>query len=139
MFYTFFTKALASFEYKPTSPNILRRSPNGDAPIVALMIVAIVRGLDAVSAYRQIDIFLFPLLALWLESKLYGIRPPDSPGWLRRLFGKGGHVDEDVPEGVAVKISNLRKEYSTKFLGFLGKKKPVIAIEDLSFSVPKVI
>lgn len=42
MFYTFFTKALASYENIPLTPNILRRSPDGDAPVLALLIVAIV-------------------------------------------------------------------------------------------------
>jgi hypothetical protein len=42
MFYTFFTKALASFEQQPSTPNILRRSPDGDAPVLALLIVAVV-------------------------------------------------------------------------------------------------
>lgn len=42
MFYTFFTKALASYENIPLTPNFVRRSPNGDAPVVALLIVAIV-------------------------------------------------------------------------------------------------
>lgn len=42
MFYTFFTKALASYENIPLTLDILRRSPNGDAPVLALLIVAIV-------------------------------------------------------------------------------------------------
>jgi len=43
MFYTFFTKGLSAWENVPTSPNILRRSPRGDAPILGLLIIAIVR------------------------------------------------------------------------------------------------
>lgn len=85
-----------------------------------------------------IDIFLFPLLATWLETKVYGIRPPDQPGWLKRMFGKAGNLDQDVPAGAAVRVTNLRKLYSTKTLGFIGKSQPVTAIEDLSFDVPKV-
>lgn len=42
MFYTFFTKALASYENIPLRPDILRRSPNGDAPVLALLVIAIV-------------------------------------------------------------------------------------------------
>lgn len=140
MFYTFFTKALASYENIPLTPNILRRSPNGDAPVLALLVVAIVRTRPdtMMEANYQIDIFLFPLLATWLETKIYGVRPPDQPGWLRRLFGKGGDLGNDVPEGAAVRVTNLRKLYSTKALGFIGRNKPVTAIEDLSFDVPKV-
>jgi hypothetical protein len=37
-----------------------------------------------------------------------------------------------------VRVTNLRKLYSTKALGFIGRNKPVTAIDDLSFDVPKV-
>jgi ATP-binding cassette subfamily A (ABC1) protein 3 len=43
MFYTFFTKALASYENIPLTPDYIRTSPNGDAPVIALLVVAIVR------------------------------------------------------------------------------------------------
>ena len=69
---------------------------------------------------------------------MYGIRPPDQPGWLKRVFGKSGDLGVDVPEGAAVRVTNLRKLYSTKTLGFIGRSQPVTAIEDLSFDVPKV-
>jgi ATP-binding cassette subfamily A (ABC1) protein 3 len=36
-----------------------------------------------------------------------------------------------------VEIEHIRKEYSTKVLGIFGRNKPVVAIEDLSFSIPK--
>jgi len=43
-----------------------------------------------------------------------------------------------LPTGVAVQMDNLRKIYSTKRFGVFGRGKPVVAIEDLTFSVPKV-
>lgn len=69
---------------------------------------------------------------------MYGVRPPDQPGWLKRLFGKSGVIGHGVPEGAAVRVSNLRKLYSTKTMGFIGRSPPVTAIEDLSFDVPRV-
>lgn len=69
---------------------------------------------------------------------MYGVRPPDQPSWLRRLFGKSGNLGQEVPEGVAVQVTSLRKLYSTKTMGFIGRSAPVTAIEDLSFDVPKV-
>jgi ABC-type glutathione transport system ATPase component len=57
---------------------------------------------------------------------------------MRRLFGKGGDIGSDVPEGAAVRVTNLKKLYNTKTLGFIGRNKDVTAIEDLSFDVPKV-
>jgi len=43
MFYTFFTKALAAYENIPLTPDYIRTSPQGDAPVIALLVVAIVR------------------------------------------------------------------------------------------------
>lgn len=43
-----------------------------------------------------------------------------------------------MPEGAAVRVTNLKKLYNTKTLGFIGRNKDVTAIEDLSFDVPKV-
>jgi hypothetical protein len=37
-----------------------------------------------------------------------------------------------------VRVTNLKKLYNTKTLGFIGRNKDVTAIEDLSFDVPKV-
>ena len=43
MFYTFFTKNLASYESLSMVPDILHSSPKGDAPVLGLLIIAIVR------------------------------------------------------------------------------------------------
>jgi ABC-type glutathione transport system ATPase component len=97
------------------------------------------RGLGLTTGVNgQIDIFLFPLLATWLESKVYGVHPPDYISFFRRkILRKGYPEDPALSESTAVKIDHIRKEYSTKFLGVFGRKKPVVAIEDLSFSIPK--
>ena len=69
---------------------------------------------------------------------MYGVRPPDYISFFRRkVLRKGYPEDQKLPDGTAVQIDHVRKEYSTKFLGVFGWKKPVIAIEDLSFSIPK--
>ena len=140
MFYTFFTKGLAAWENVPASPNILHRSPRGDAPILGLLVIAIVSSTSCVRSQTQsqIDIFVFPLLATWLESRVYGVRPPDYISFFRRkVLRKTYPDDRAVPEGSAVEIEHIRKEYPTKLLGIFGRKKPVVAIEDLSFSIPK--
>lgn len=160
MFYIYYTRALTSWErfgYNPgfNGLNLRRRSPEGDTPIAWLMIVAIVSsrhsgnqsrrsGLARCVRYRsvlmmQIDIFLFPLISAYLEHKLYGVRSPDYIGHVRRFLRRGTAHEEDsaLPEGVAVQVENLRKVYtSRKFV--IGKKVEVVAIDDLSFSVPKV-
>lgn len=70
---------------------------------------------------------------------MYGVRPPDFVGFWARLLGKKRPYHEDVMgERTAVKLEHVRKTYSGKFLGLFGRSKNVVAIEDLSFSVPKV-
>ncbi|ORX35007.1 hypothetical protein BD324DRAFT_633591 [Kockovaella imperatae] len=125
MFYTFFTKNLASFESHSIVPNILRRSPQGDAPVLGLLIIAI------------IDIVLYPLLATWLETKVYGVPAPDYVSWWRRRRSDHQTDSTALPEDVAIAVVNLRKAYSTKRFGVFGRGKPFVAIEDLSFNVPK--
>jgi hypothetical protein len=86
-----------------------------------------------------VDIILFPLLATWLESKVYGVRPPDFVHLWAKIFGrKRPKCAEEMAPDAAVQLEDVRKTYSTKFLGFVGRGKDVVAIEDLSFSVPKV-
>ena len=78
-------------------------------------------------------------MATWLETKLYGVRDPAYVSPLRRLFrGKRDAMLAALPEGVAVQLANMSKSYSTKRFNVFGRGKPVVAIEDLSFSVPKV-
>lgn len=90
----------------------------------------------------QIDIFLFPLVATWLESRIYGVRPPEFVGFWSRLFRRRGRSeipggpDDVLSADTAVKLDHLSKTYNTKTLGLFGGKS-VTAIEDLSFQVPK--
>lgn len=92
MFYTFFTKALASFENIPLTPDILRRSPDGDAPVLALLIVAIVShpfrflgsNVSLIHVIRSIS-FCIPCLQLGSKLRSTGsvplINPAGSDGY----------------------------------------------------------
>ena len=51
MFYTFFTKAVCAWERDLMAPDILRQSPRQDAPILGLLIIAIVSCLALRSGY----------------------------------------------------------------------------------------
>lgn len=74
-----------------------------------------------------------------MEQKLYGVRPPGTVGWFRRsILRKGTADNKQMPDHVAVQLEHCRKEYSTKRFGVFGRGKPVIAIEELSFDIPKV-
>lgn len=142
MYYIFFTKAQCAFEYQPRRVNILQRSPDRDAPILGLLIIAIVRGPSSSGTrltQSKIDIFLFPLLATWLESRIYGVRPPDFVNLWSRMFRRSRRQADSVTEldpNTAIKLEHLSKTYRTKTLGLFGGKT-VTAIEDLSFDVPK--
>lgn len=145
MFFTFFTKALVAWERSNPRESIrlTRVSPEGDAPVAWLLVIAIVSSTVVIflrsQLTRQVDIFLFPLIAAYFESRIYGVRPPDYVSFWRRLFGrKSAVVGDELPAGTAVQLEHIRKVYKGGFMGLIGRKKDVVAIEDLSFSVPKV-
>ncbi|KAL7420361.1 hypothetical protein Q5752_005331 [Cryptotrichosporon argae] len=124
MFFIFMTKAIVSFELDDVGANILYERLDGGAPILALLLIAL------------LDIVLFPLLAVWLESRLYGVPPPD--GTCRGLLGpKHGGDQPPLPADVAVQITHLRKTYATRRFNPFSRTPPVVAIDDLSFAVPR--
>lgn len=87
----------------------------------------------------KVDIFLFPLIAAYVEAKIYGVRPPDYVSFWKRIFRrKSTDIDEPLAPGTAVSLEHIRKVYKGGFMGLIKRKKDVVAIEDLSFSVPKV-
>lgn len=85
-----------------------------------------------------ISILLYPCLALWLDHLLYDPKPAPSlnrkPGFFARLFGRGGgNGSTQATDGsqYAIRIQNLSKIWNQ------GKKKEVVAIRDLSLSIPR--
>ncbi|KAL1409650.1 hypothetical protein Q8F55_003646 [Vanrija albida] len=122
-FFVFTLKGMASFELAKRALSITRRSPSRDAPILALLIIAIV------------DIFLFPLIAVWLERRIYDSHSTRKSRW--GIFGRKKTAEaEPLPSDVAVRLSHISKTYDTRWYN-IGRKKGVVAIEDLSFDVPR--
>jgi len=80
----------------------------------------------------QIDIFLWPYLAIVLERYYYDARIPNqSRFWMfgiRKSFNGSPH-----PENKAISIRNLKKIYKSSWF---SRKKDVTAIEDLSLDIP---
>lgn len=83
-----------------------------------------------------------------LEREIYGLPSTHSdgttPSVLGRLFsrftlrGGGAHLTSALPPSTAIHVSHLRKTYNSKrFFSFVGRPKSVLAIEDLSFEVPR--
>jgi ABC-type glutathione transport system ATPase component len=80
----------------------------------------------------QIDIFLWPYLAVLLERKLYDASNPSARSW---MFWKRQKVDNlSMPADVAISVRNLKKEFKTSFF---RSKSIVTAISDLTFDIPK--
>lgn len=106
----------ASYEIVRQPLSWTKKSPNGDAPVVALVALGIV------------NIFLWPIVAVVLEKALYS---------LPSTHGPRKNTDFNMPPDVAVRVDHLHKEFISKRFFFFGRTKAVTAIEDLSFSIPR--
>lgn len=86
----------------------------------------------------QIDIFLWPYLAVLLERRLYDARNPTRSSW---KFWRRGNPNSNEDSAVsmspdtAISIRNLGKDFDTSI--FSRGKGPVTAISDLSLEIPK--
>lgn len=114
-FFVFVVLALCGYERNDIPPILNQGDPDNGTRITSLFIVAV------------IDIFLYPVLAYWVENIRYNAKQPNTG-----LF-KRAAIDSSHPEGAAISVRNLRKTFS----GGLFRGKRVIAIEDLSFTIPK--
>lgn len=81
----------------------------------------------------QIDIFLWPYLAVLWERRLYDAKYPNSRPWYA-FWKKATEVQETVPDDVAISVRNLKKVFKTSRW---SSKGDVTAVNDLSFDVPK--
>ncbi|KAF8640810.1 hypothetical protein AX17_000459 [Amanita inopinata Kibby_2008] len=118
-FYIFATRAISGWENHLMPTNVIGADPDTHLRLLPQLIAAIV------------GIFLWPYVAVLLERYLYDARGP-SQSW---LFRKSiNHIDNIMPENVAISVRNLRKTFKTwRFMS----GNSVTAIADLSFDVPK--
>jgi ATP-binding cassette, subfamily A (ABC1), member 3 len=125
-FYIFAIKAICGWENEQIATNALKRDPDDGLTLLPLMIAAL------------IDIFLWPWLAVILERRLYDPKPPSTRRmWIRRLFAKDQddtRVATNMSPDLAISVRNLEKTYTP---GWFGRKRPVTAVENLSFDVLK--
>lgn len=85
----------------------------------------------SIESVSQVDIFLWPCLAVLLERYLYEVGSSRSP-W--KFWGARRQDDiQMVTPGVAISIRNLGKDFKTSFFG----SKFVTAIQDLTLDIPK--
>ncbi|TDL26396.1 P-loop containing nucleoside triphosphate hydrolase protein [Rickenella mellea] len=128
-FYVFAVKAMAGYEVHLIPTNAIKGDPDHHLTLLPLFIAAI------------INIFLWPYLAVVLERSLYDAREPSLPWfsglkfWQKRQPRSGDDVQPSVPLDIAISIRNLNKTFPVPW--WKRKKSDVVAIEDLTFDVPK--
>ncbi|KLT40780.1 P-loop containing nucleoside triphosphate hydrolase protein [Cutaneotrichosporon oleaginosum] len=122
----------ASWEVAKLPFSWVKQSPDGDASAVLLILLGI------------INIFLWPFIAIIAERAIFGLPSTHSdkaPGFFGRLSARfkiagATHAGRMAP-GTAIHVSHLRKSYDSRRFFFFGRRKSVLAIDDLSFDVPR--
>jgi ABC-type multidrug transport system ATPase subunit len=130
----FVHRNIASWEVQHLSASFswTKQSPAGDAPALLLIVFGLV------------NIVLWPFLAIVLDRAIFGLPSTHSdkePGLVNRLLARftiagATHAGRMDPR-TAIHVSHLRKSYDSRRFFFFGRRKSVLAIEDLSFDVPR--
>lgn len=118
-FFVFTIMGLCAYERQDLKPVLSQADPDNGNRIGALFVIAI------------IDVVIFPLLAAWVESARYNAKNPDSKSLLS--FGRKKKPAPPHPNGAAIVVNNLKKTFSN---ASIFKRKRMVAIEDLSFTIP---
>ncbi|KAG0704009.1 P-loop containing nucleoside triphosphate hydrolase protein [Suillus ampliporus] len=121
-FYVFAIRAICGWENHQIPTDILKPDPDSNLTLLPLIIAAI------------IDVLLWPYLGVLLEQWLYDAKEPSAGFWSCCRRQKRAYLPPH-PDGVAIRIRNLGKTFSPSM--FNREKRPVTAIADLSFDVPK--
>lgn len=89
--------------------------------------------IDQANVHAQIDVFLWPYLAVLLEHRLYDVRNPSARSWAfwkKRESSTGLTISDNL----AISIRNLNKTFKTSRF---SSKSDVTAIADLTVDIPK--
>jgi hypothetical protein len=137
-FYVFAIRAIAGYENHLLPTNALKGDPDNDLMLLPLLVAAIVsifnkpnHGIIYNFPPVQIDIVLWPYLAVLLERKLYDASDPSSNSW---MFWRRKNVDNlTIPDNVAISVRNLKKTFKTSVFS----STVVTAISDLTLDIPK--
>ncbi|KAF8844179.1 P-loop containing nucleoside triphosphate hydrolase protein [Paxillus ammoniavirescens] len=121
-YYIFAMRAICGWENHLMPTNIFKPDPDDHLTLFPILIACI------------IDIFMWPYLAMLLESRLYDAREPSTGFWSCCHRKKKKELPPH-PSGAAISIRNLRKTFSSPM--FRREKGPVTAIADLSVDIPK--
>jgi predicted ABC-type transport system involved in lysophospholipase L1 biosynthesis ATPase subunit len=118
MFFVFSIIGLCGYEHNDEPPIISKPDPRDGNRLSALFVIAF------------INVFLYPVLAYWVEKIRYNAKNPNSGLFSR--FGKKTDAPPH-PEGAAIAVNNLTKTFSTS--GWIRGRK-MTAIDNLSFTIP---
>ena len=123
--------------------NVLKGDPDKHLMLLPLIIAAVVSLFSFVymrvllTLLRQIDIFLWPYLAVLLERRLYEARQA-SPKANLKFWNSAAHASgaqtHSIDGNIAISIKHLNKTFKTSTFSSKGL---VTAIADLSLEIPK--
>jgi ATP-binding cassette, subfamily A (ABC1), member 3 len=138
-FYIFAIRAIAGYENHLLPTDALRGDPDNGLVLLPLLIAAIVTIRShpihyTISDFRpfQIDIFLWPYLAVLLERRMYDATDPAVRSW---MFWKKQNINNLlIPDNVAISVRNLKKVFKTSIF---SSNSVITAISDLTFDIPK--
>lgn len=144
--YMYSVRVLAWFDSKglgtPIATSIRAASGSGDDPAISLIVPVVAsavrtyirHGLAFECAYgvwTQVNIFLWPLIALSVEQYMFQTFNPGHSKWA--LFKPKPTISDRLPPHLALSVRNLNKKFSN---GNFSKKETEV-IEDLTLDVPK--
>ncbi|KAH9830408.1 uncharacterized protein C8Q71DRAFT_862423 [Rhodofomes roseus] len=120
-FYIFAIRSVVGFELHQVGANLVKGDPDNNVMLLPIIIAAIA------------DIFIWPCLAVILESWLYDAKNL-SKSW-KRKHSTAEERAPLIPPDVAISMKHLGKDFKTS--RFMGRKTIVSAVEDLSLDIPK--
>ncbi|EIW75760.1 hypothetical protein CONPUDRAFT_131199 [Coniophora puteana RWD-64-598 SS2] len=122
-FYVFSMRAICGWESHLLGAKAGQGDPDNGLVLTPLFIAA------------AVSTVMWPVLAIWLESAIYDSKPTVKRPWVPWLSERGyaNMPSETHLLGSAVSIRNLKMVFPPSLL---GRKNPVVAIEDLSLDVP---
>jgi ATP-binding cassette subfamily A (ABC1) protein 3 len=138
-FYVFAIRAITGFENHLQPADAVKQDPDNHLILLPFVLAAAVShvsitltALLTFPSYVQVNVFLWPWLALLLERRLYDAFNPSKKSW---IVGKQcTDRTASIPNHVAISVQNLGKVFRPSIF---GGGKPLTAISDLSFDVPK--
>jgi len=135
--YIYSLMTVAAYEYEEKPTNILQAGSSDDQPLLPLLLVGVVSAFAILryipnSQRSQVDIFLWPFLAILWERARYDAKSLGRP-WYTLWKPSSQPEVEITDESVAISIRSASKTYSTSLFGSKG----VTAISGLSLDVPK--